>query len=490
MSAQVLISGAGPVGMTLAVELTRLGVPVRIIDKSPGRTGKSRALVLWSRSLELFEPSGLAERFVATGNPVTHTTFMEGQKPIGTFRLDQLESPYAYALMVPQTETERLLEAHLAESGIRIERNTTLLDFEQDGAGVTARLLSETGEIETLNTPWLVGCDGAHSAIRHQLGLAFEGYAEPVEWALADVYLPDSVPGDQLQVSLHPAGVLALFPMGQHRFRLIADLGVAEAGPDTSELTLAQLQAMIDARGRPDLVARDPQWLSRFRINERKVADYRKGRIFLAGDAAHIHSPAGGQGMNTGMQDAFNLAWKLALVVKGAAKEALLDTYSPERSPIAELVLRNAGGGTKAVTLSNPLARSTRNFVLGAALKIPAVQRRVGKFLSELDVAYPKSPLSVTGEEDAPSIGVKPGQRVGSEIFGISQQQIGQSGKWILIGSTEDVTAIAAEFPALVDAAQERREPGLWLVRPDGYLGFAGAAGDVAGARNYLRRIA
>jgi 2-polyprenyl-6-methoxyphenol hydroxylase-like FAD-dependent oxidoreductase len=486
MVTDVLICGAGPVGMTMASELLRFGLNVRIVDAAPARTDKSKALVLWSRSIELLEPSGLSERFVLAGGArVSTAEFAEGQWLIGAFNFGDLESDYPYALMIPQTQTERVLETHLQAEGAAVERDVRLVAFSQDADGVTASLAHADGSTETARARWLLGCDGAHSFVRHGLGLQFEGMTEPVEWALADVFLPDAVAGDRLQMDLHPAGILALFPMGGHRFRLIVDAGPAK--PGAGEFTLADLQTMIDARGRPDLKARDPVWLSRFKINERKVADYRVGRVFLAGDAAHIHSPAGGQGMNTGMQDAFNLAWKLALVAKGAASDALLDSYSSERSGIGDRVLRNAGFVTKVASFRNPILRKARNLALGWALDMPFAQRRVARMLSELDIAYPQSPLSVGGKSVLRK-GLKPGMRVDPRSTRLRQSEIGASGKFHVVGAKTEISALEGQFPALVGAGT-LSQSGLWLIRPDGYAGFAGGAGDLAKAVEYLATI-
>ena len=241
--------------------------------------------------------------------------------------------------------------------------------------------------------------------MRHALAVDFAGTAEPSQWILADVHLTGSVSPGQIDIYWHEKGVLALFPMTADRYRVIADLGPA-AAKAPSEPTLTDVQARLDERGPGDLLASNPVWIAHFRISERKVAEYRHGRTFLAGDAAHIHSPAGGQGMNTGMQDAFNLAWKLALVERGQARaDALLATYSLERSKVAEQVLRSATLATEVATLRNPIGQFLRNQTASILFSFSFVRDKIRDTLGELSIHYRYSPLAV--EEWSPGGGKK-----------------------------------------------------------------------------------
>ena len=271
-----------------------------------------------------------------------------------------------------------------------------------------AQLRHADGREESATAAWLAACDGAHSTVRHALGLAFDGDTLESDWVLADVQIDGPLPNEELTICWMPDGILAFFPIGGRRFRVIADVGLApDVAPPTP--TLAQVQALIDSRGPQGLRAHDPVWLNHFRINERKVKDYRHGRVFLAGDAAHVHSPAGGQGMNTGMQDAFNLAWKLALVQRGRAAPGLLDSYSPERSAIGDQVLRNAGTMTRVALLRNPLLRELRDLAASTLSRLPAIQQRLVDQLTELDLHYAHSPLSATphGASGHPAAGAR-----------------------------------------------------------------------------------
>jgi 2-polyprenyl-6-methoxyphenol hydroxylase-like FAD-dependent oxidoreductase len=296
--------------------------------------------------------------------------------------------------MIPQSETERVLEETLAGLGVTVERRVELAHLVADADGVATTLRHADGREEALRTAWVVACDGAHSTVRHQLGLDFAGEVEPNDWVLADVQIEGPVPCDEISLYWHRSGVLALFPIGPGRFRIIADLGLASSAEHPADPTLAQTQALLDERGPGGLVVREPHWLAGFRINERKLADYRHGRVLLAGDAAHVHSPAGGQGMNTGMQDAYNLGWKLALVHAGRARDALLDTYSRERSAVGDLVLRNAAAMTRVATARHPVAQELRNRLAPLIASLGFVQARFKATLSELAIEYGSSALS------------------------------------------------------------------------------------------------
>jgi 2-polyprenyl-6-methoxyphenol hydroxylase-like FAD-dependent oxidoreductase len=294
----VLIAGAGPVGLTMAADLARYGVTVRIVDKAASRTDQSKALVLWSRSLELIERMGCVERFLKAGMNTHGARMSTGKELIGEITFDDVESRYPFALMIPQNETERLLETYLEELGVKVERQIELTAFTARTDGVTATLRDAAGREESVAAEWLIGCDGAHSTVRHGLGIEFSGTTQPSDWVLADLRLSGLNP-DKFDIFWHAQGILAFFPIVGDRYRVGADLGPAGGGGHRGDPTLAEVQALVDQRGPGAIRLHDPIWLSSFRINERKVKDYGRGRVFLAGDAAHIHSPAGGQGMNT-----------------------------------------------------------------------------------------------------------------------------------------------------------------------------------------------
>ena len=391
-----LIIGAGPVGLTMAAALTYQGLKYRLIEKAASPTDKSKALVVWSRTLELVSPMGIAEELLnATGIRVKAGSIYADHKRVVHFTLTSDESPYGFPLMLPQSETERVLAKHLRHEGIEAERQVELISFSENNDSVVCQLRHPDGREETVETPWLIGCDGAHSTVRHAANISFSGHAEPNDWMLADIHVDGILARDEVSVFWHSTGLLVFFPIGADRFRMIADLGATDPSIQRTDPTLADVQAKLDERGPGGLSASDPVWLANFRINERKVADYRRGRIMLCGDAAHIHSPAGGQGMNTGMQDAINLAWKLALVRRGEGQaDALLQSYSLERSAIGEQVLKAAETFTAVATLRNPVAQFMRNHLAPIITSFHQVQDEVRRGWQEISLNYRHSPLS------------------------------------------------------------------------------------------------
>jgi len=490
MTPRVLVIGAGPVGLTMAAELLRYGVSVRIVDKTAQRTDKSKALVLWSRTLELLDRTGCSGSFVAAGHKVDAANIVAGNKPVGRVSFIDVKSPYPYALMLPQSETERLLEAHLSGQGVNIERQVELIGFTDTGTAVTITLRHADGRKEAVETEWLIGCDGAHSTVRHTLGLSFGGETLNSDWILADIHLSGMrLPASEMAAYWHEDGVLAVFPISAGRYRVIADTGLSR-GAHPADPTLAQVQAVVDRRGPGGLVVSDPIWLSAFRINERKVRDYRAGRVFVAGDAAHVHSPAGGQGMNTGMQDAFNLAWKLALVCRGTCgAEKLLDSYSAERSAVGDQVLAAAGRLTALGVMKSHTAQTVRNLVAGFLLGLAPVRRAMADTLAEITVGYAHSPLNASGTYGFG--GPAPGERA-PPIAGQAPVGAGDQPRFALFAARGDTVAgLLRDFSNLLEPAPRPpfSDAGMWLVRPDGYAACAARHGDVGTVADYLRAL-
>ena len=485
MHEPVLIIGGGPVGMTLASELTRYGVRVRIVDKTAHRTDKSKALVLWSRTLELLDRGGHAGAapFVEAGCKIDGVTFMTQNRIVGRVAMTDVPSPHNYALTIPQAETERLLEERLGQQGVAVERETEATQIGVAADGVDVLLRHSDGREEQVRTPWLIGCDGAHSIVRHALDLPFSGETLLSDWVLADVHMTGyPCPDTEASVYWHKDGVLIIFPIKPGRYRIIGDLPYTEA-PAPPTPTILQVQALIDERGPSGTTVSEPIWLAGFRINGRKIADYRHGRVFLAGDAAHIHSPAGGQGMNTGMQDAFNLAWKLALAMHGTCREDLLDSYSPERSQVGDQVLKAAGRLTSVGTLKNPVGQMVRNVAAHVLLGLPQVTHAVADTLSEVAVHYVDSPLNGPHRRGGP----QPGERIRSEApFGAESAP-----RFVLCGDrTAPAEGVVATFGTLVDPTLRPALQGaaFSLVRPDGYL--ACSTDDATEVAAYLQKFA
>ncbi len=388
----ILIVGAGPTGLTAALELARRGIRCRIIDTAPSPTKYSKAIGIQARKLELFEKIGVADRLVAEGHPMRGVSVFSHQQPIIQVDLARhIHSSYDYILLLPQNRIEQILIERLALYAVTVERNITLTDFTSREDGVEVSLRHMDGQEEQLVAGWLLGCDGAHSTVRHKLDLAFTGSAFEQDFALADVRLEGwNIPLDRASVFLQRGNLIAYFPLPEERFRLI--IGYKSHTALDGEVTLAEVQRAIDACGPAGVRALDPVWLTRFHVNQRKVKFYSRGRVFLLGDAAHIHSPIGGQGMNTGIQDAFNLAWKLALVSAGQARRSLLTSYDTERNPVGSALLEATNRFTSIVLLHDPITVTARDTIASLVSPVEFVQQLAAGAVSELTINYRVSP--------------------------------------------------------------------------------------------------
>jgi 2-polyprenyl-6-methoxyphenol hydroxylase-like FAD-dependent oxidoreductase len=478
----VLVVGAGPVGLTMAAELARYRVPVRIVDMAPVRSDKSKALAVWPRTLELLERAGCAGAFAATGLKTGAANILAGSQRIVRITFEAVASPFPYLLIIPQSETERLLAAQLEALGGRIERGVRLTGFADSGGSVSCAVRHANGTAETIDASWLIGCDGAHSTVRGTLAMPFDGDTLASNFVLADVHAAGfPMPGTELAIFWHQDGLVACFPIATDRYRIIADVGT---GPRLDP-TFEEIQAIVARRIPGDVRLSDPVWLSGFGVNERKVRDYRAGRVFVAGDAAHIHSPAGGQGMNTGMQDAFNLAWKLALVEHGLACPELLDSYSVERSAVAKQVLSDSGRLTRVAMVKNPAAQDLRDYVAHRIFGFSGVRHAVADRLAEITVGYPDSPLNAGA---AKGKGPGPGERiVAGRPFGA-----GDSPRFALMARDDQQARVVLREYAAVMEPDLRPPPdaaGIWLVRPDGYVAAAARTGEWQAVRDALAKI-
>ena len=302
----VLVIGAGPTGLLMAAEAARFGLSCRIIEKNSAPLDKSRALAIQPRTLEIFDHLGIIDRFLAKGLKIHAANPFSYQKRLAHLPFDSLDSPYPFILSLEQTETEKILTDYLASFGVNIERECEFIDLSQDDECVTVSVRDK----ENIKAKWVVGCDGAHSLTRKLLDFKFEGEAFPTAFSLADVELAWKYPHDEFFAFLNPEGILGVIPMpGKNRFRLVFQLDrVLEGDP-----TLEDVQEKVNKSVGPGVVVSNPLWTANFHVNSRLVSSYRKGRVFLAGDAAHIHSPVGGQGMNSGLQDPYNLDWQPVL---------------------------------------------------------------------------------------------------------------------------------------------------------------------------------
>ena len=520
-----LVVGAGPVGLTLANELARHGVRCRIIDRAAERSQTSRALAIFPRTLEAFETMGLADRFLALGLRLHGLSLHHGQEEIAQIDLTSVASPFPFALGLPQSETERLLAENLSSLGIEVERGVELTGLSQTSDAVRAVVRDGDGREEIVETPWLIGCDGAHSAARHILGMDFEGAQYDESFILADVQLESTLARDRVHLFLGEDGVLGVIPFAQNRWRIVANIPPESRDQSLPDLTLPEVQTLLDRRTMPGLQVSDPVWLARFHISHRKVRQFRQLRVFLAGDAAHIHSPAGGQGMNTGIQDAFNLAWKLALVVRGNAPAQLLASYHVEREPVARDVLNLTDRITRMATMRNSVAQSVRDFLLPRVSGIDFVGDKIADRLAELNVTYGTSPIvenhgggRLKAGDRAPDAELRDENGRARRLFELFHEPrhvlllfLGASDSAAAnfdeiesaIGGLPDeiidsyrIVRGQSELPAelrdtsgLAHAAYGLFEGGVVLVRPDGYVGYRNNNFDLENLRTYLARI-
>ena len=386
-SLDCLIIGAGPTGLIAAAELKRHGASVRIVDKLAQPSPLSRALGVHARSLEILDEMGAAEPLIKAGLMLHGATLWDGTDAIAQISFDELDSRFPYLLCVVQSETERVLGELVERRGAHVERGVELVSFTHSDDSVAATVRHPDGRSECVEARFLLGCDGAHSLVRKGLGLDFEGGAFPEAFLLADVKMAWEVARDRISTFFSSEGVLACFPLPDGQWRLIAN------GDQGESPTLDDVRALVKRRAGFPAHLEEATWLTSFRIHSRQVPRYRVGSVFLAGDAAHIHSPVGGQGMNTGMQDAHNLAWKLAMVAQKAAPPSLLESYSQERHHIGKQLLRATDVATRAGTLRRPLARAVRDQVAHYLSSLEVVQRRIARTLAELTLSYAGSPI-------------------------------------------------------------------------------------------------
>ncbi|MGO4748727.1 FAD-dependent monooxygenase, partial [Streptomyces sp. 2MCAF27] len=404
--AQALVVGAGPVGLTMAHELARHGVRVRLVDGAAGPATTSRALATHARTLETYDQLGVADELISRGQRVEHFTLHQNGRRL--IRLDtdysRLPTRFPFTLMVDQVITEEVLRRAAARHGIEVEWGVRLDGFEDLGTAVRARLCHPDGRVEEARAGWLVGCDGGHSTVRKKLGLPLLGDSSET-WLIADAEVDCDLPRDSIHWMRTPAGTVMMVPFpepGKWRLLDTTDVAYDDGGGEAQDAAVARrFAAKIRAgTGRAARVS-TPTWVSVFSIQQRMVPRMGAGRVFVAGDAAHVHSPASGQGMNTGVQDAVNLAWKLAAVIRGEAGPRLLESYGAERVPVGERLLHSTRFATALVQLKSRTAASLLRTAFGVVRALPPlkarIQRRIMGGMTALDLVYGSGP-AVLGE--------------------------------------------------------------------------------------------
>ncbi len=396
----VIIVGAGPTGLSLACQLQRYGIDFLVIDKNDGVTKFSKAIGVQARTLEIYEQLGLAEKAIKQGEIAGIFRLLARGKVRGEIHLTDWGrdfSAYPYMLMLEQSKNEELLFEYLQAHGREVSWQTELESFSQDSAGVRATLRTAAGEVQTVAAQYLVGCDGAKSDVRRWLGLTFEGSTFERLFYVADARIDWELPHDAVQVSLARQVFAAFFPMkGENRYRIVGPF--PEGAHEDDEVLFEEIEAQIKSEAQLQLEISDVKWFSLYKVHSRRVNKFSQGRGFVAGDAAHIHSPVGAQGMNTGIQDVYNLAWKLALVIKGRAGAQILDTYNQERIANAKRLLATTDRMFEFAAGSDWLLSLIRTTVFppvaGFITNLEPVRRRFFPLISQTGISYRDSSLS------------------------------------------------------------------------------------------------
>jgi 2-polyprenyl-6-methoxyphenol hydroxylase-like FAD-dependent oxidoreductase len=384
-----LVVGAGPVGLMLASELQRHGASCRIVDRSAGPTDKSKAVILHARTIEHLDQLALEQEFIERGAALHGVSFFQGGRRVAQLRFDRIDSHYPFVLDIPQSTTERLLGDHLKAHGGDVEREVELVGIEREADGVTAVLRHADGRHERQRARYLCGCDGSHSPVREFTGTGFAGSSYEEEWILADVRIEASpFARDEATIFVEAHHFLAVFPLPDDRWRLLAVRKVAKPGQPPDPATVEEFEALLLHHMREPVRLFDPAWISPFRIGHRHATHLRDGSIFLCGDAAHIRSQVSGQGLNSGVQDAINLGWKLALVCRGKARSELLDTYEIERLPVIKKILSGTDVATRAVTIRHAAGQQLVYGIARLLMGFEPVQDYLTRNISEMQINY------------------------------------------------------------------------------------------------------
>jgi 2-polyprenyl-6-methoxyphenol hydroxylase-like FAD-dependent oxidoreductase len=472
----VLIVGAGPVGLFLANECARRGLRWRLVESHATQSVHSKALAIFPRTLEIFDMAGVVAPFLDAANRVTSVTVMTHGRTLAHMHFTPEGSPYPFIAMVPQNVTEALLVQELQRKGGKIEYETSFVTAVQHDDHVRATL-DHKGQCSEVTAAFVVGCDGARSAVRQALGLPLEGGEYEAKFMLADIEATGSLPPDELQLCPSELGPVAIFPMSATRKRIVATIEHPEGEAPSLEL----VKQVLAERAPDGIEARALHWSSYFRIHHRHAMQLRIGRIFIAGDAAHLHSPFGGQGMNTGLHDVWNLAWKLDFFLRGHGNEQLLDSYSAERLPVIKNVVETTDHLTRVMGTPNKFVQAMRDALIPMVSHLAPFQHAFVQKLSELGVAYPGSPI-VEG----------PGKRYFDDSIGGGAGILSRL-MLVLGGDVEPQTTEAAKRLAgsFGDSVELRsgHSRGITLIRPDGYIAYSTDAHDGVEALEQVRLL-
>jgi 2-polyprenyl-6-methoxyphenol hydroxylase-like FAD-dependent oxidoreductase len=476
---KVLVVGAGPTGLLLAGDLAAAGVPVTVLERRERESSLSRAFAVHARTLEMLDARGLADELIATGQKLSRLRLYETV----SLDLSRLRTRFPFVLITPQYHTERLLERRARALGAEIIGGSQVTGVHQDAGQVNVDVRAANGATETMRASYAVGADGVRSTVRHALGLPFPGRSVIRSVMLADVRL-STPPPDTLQANTVEAGFAFAAPFGDGWYRVIAWNRHRQV-PETEPVGLDEIRQITRQALGSDFGMHDARWMSRFHNEERQVPRYRSGRVFLAGDAAHVHSPAGGHGMNTGLQDAANLSWKIAAVARGWAGDSLLDSYHAERFPVGRMVLRMSGSQLRLTLLESGALRRSVALAGAAALHVPPVADRAARAISGIGIGY------ATGS----GAGRLAGRRMPDVPLAAHQgrlYEVLRGGRFVLLTAGEHPAAAARWADRIEIGTRPWEHPRLILVRPDGYIAWGSDERDPgrrdAGLREALTR--
>ncbi|MDQ6756951.1 MAG: FAD-dependent monooxygenase [Bacteroidota bacterium] len=508
MKTKVLICGAGPTGLMMACQLKRFGVDCIVVDTKEGPVKESRALAVQARTLQIYEQMGIAETALQQGNIADRANVIIKQKKVQQISFKSLGkglSAYPFFFILEQNKNEEILYEHLKASGGDVMWKHSLLNFTQNEDEVTAFIKDENGEEDNIIVDWLIGADGAKSIVRHILQSPFTGDTYENIFYVADTAMKWPWGHEGLSICLSSHTFMAVFPMpGDNRYRLIGILPKQFKQEDVKDFS--QIQNTIEQQNGLQLSFTNTNWFSLYKLHHRCVDNFRMKKVFLAGDAAHVHSPVGGQGMNTGLQDAYNLAWKLALVINKQADEKLLNSYNEERLPIAKRLVNTTDKGFSLMTSPKWHIKIFRLYIFPVLIKYILRSKKLRVFIfrtaSQIAINYKKSSLSVSENKNLLQAGcLIPFVNINSKVI---DEHLKFNGFTILLFDTilsdEQKQGIQNSFLVRFQFIDIRRDEknedafnkfkvkisAMFLIRPDNYIGFASESISISDIKKYL----
>ncbi|EKD71305.1 MAG: monooxygenase FAD-binding protein [uncultured bacterium] len=517
----ILIVGAGPTGLLMACELARHGVPFRIIDKKTERTLGSNAVWIQTRTIELFNHIGIADRFLQYGHICNSINLYANEKALVNISFDQIDSLYQFVLMLPQSETEKILENRLQELQYHVERGIELIDIQQIANTVEAQLSDLSGQIEAITCDWLIACDGANSSVRELCKLHFPGGDMTEQFMVADAELNSFLHSNEIHVFFNKGTLLAAFPLRENKYRLGANLHLDYPRKFFTE---KEVKEMVIDRAHGEFNVESISWISPFWVHSKMVENFRKNRIFLVGDAAHIHAPTLGQGMNTGLQDSYNLAWKIALVIHGKCDAAILDSYHSERYPVVKNIVDQSERFTKVAIYENKFLISLRNLFFKLIYSQPYFSKKITNQLTQLSAQYLQSPIIeyknkgglLSAGMRAPDVLVESSKKLHDYFNRTKHNILLLSGlspnddslqklkalqsafikKYSDIFNVLIVSTLAIEVEnnifdrnKSIHTCYHAKQPAIFIIRPDNYLACCSAEINESVIENYLKKL-